>query len=96
MAMEVFFLTILGLALLVFLYFVGSYNALVRLTNQVKNAWSQIDVQLKRRHDLIPNLVARQKIMSLLRKLLTKTLLKPATWPRVPTGLKKRPRLSRN
>jgi len=61
MAMEVFFLTILGLALLVFLYFVGSYNALVRLTNQVKNAWSQIDVQLKRRHDLIPNLVAAAK-----------------------------------
>lgn len=33
------------------------YNALVRLRNQMKNAWSQIEVQLKRRHDLIPNLV---------------------------------------
>ena len=33
------------------------YNSLVRLRNQVRNAWSQIDVQLKRRHDLIPNLV---------------------------------------
>ncbi len=36
---------------------IGIFNALVRLRNQVKNAWSQIDVQLKRRHDLIPNLV---------------------------------------
>ena len=33
------------------------YNGLVRLRNQVRNAWSQIDVQLKRRHDLVPNLV---------------------------------------
>lgn len=33
------------------------YNSLVRLKNQVKNAWAQIDVQLKRRNDLIPNLV---------------------------------------
>jgi len=37
------------------------YNSLVRLRNQVKNAWSQIDVQLKRRHDLIPNLVETAK-----------------------------------
>ena len=37
------------------------YNSLVRLRNQVKNSWSQIDVQLKRRHDLIPNLVETAK-----------------------------------
>src|SRR5918911_3345680 len=36
---------------------IGSYNRLVRLRNQVANGWRQIDVQLKRRHDLIPNLV---------------------------------------
>ncbi|MDP8215578.1 MAG: LemA family protein [Candidatus Euphemobacter frigidus] len=36
---------------------VGAYNGLVRLRQRVKNAWSQIDVQLKRRYDLIPNLV---------------------------------------
>jgi len=36
---------------------VGGYNSLIRLRNQVRNAWKQIDVQLKRRHDLIPNLV---------------------------------------
>jgi LemA protein len=37
------------------------YNSLVGLRNQVKNAWAQIDVQLKRRHDLVPNLVAAVK-----------------------------------
>jgi LemA protein len=40
---------------------IGMYNALVRLRNQVENAWSQIDVQLKRRHDLIPNLIETAK-----------------------------------
>src|SRR5262245_23114590 len=44
------------LALLVF-WLVGAYNGLIALKNQVANAWKQIDVQLKRRHDLIPNLV---------------------------------------
>jgi LemA protein len=39
----------------------GMYNSLVRRRNQVDNAWSQIDVQLKRRHDLIPNLVEAVK-----------------------------------
>ncbi|MDD5327369.1 MAG: LemA family protein [Phycisphaerae bacterium] len=50
-------------AILVMLVFsvIGVYNVLVRLRNQVNNAWSQIDVQLKRRHDLIPNLVETAK-----------------------------------
>jgi LemA protein len=43
-------------AVLVF-WMIGAYNTLVTLKNQVLNAWKQIDVQLKRRHDLIPNLV---------------------------------------
>ena len=43
------------------LFFISIYNSLVRLRNQVKNAWSQIDVQLKRRHDLIPNLIETVK-----------------------------------
>jgi LemA protein len=38
-------------------WFVGVYNSLIGLRNQVFNAWKQIDVQLKRRHDLIPNLI---------------------------------------
>jgi LemA protein len=42
-------------------WLVGIYNRLVRLRQQVKNGWSQIDVQLKRRHDLIPNLVETVK-----------------------------------
>ncbi len=46
---------------LLILFIIGVYNALVRLRNQVNNAWSQIDVQLKRRHDLIPNLVETAK-----------------------------------
>lgn len=54
---------IIILAIIVILVFwmFGMYNGLVRLRNQVKNAWSQIDVQLKRRHDLIPNLVETAK-----------------------------------
>ncbi len=40
---------------------IATYNKLVRLRNQVKNAWAQIDVQLKRRHDLIPNLIETVK-----------------------------------
>jgi LemA protein len=42
-------------------FFISIYNSLVRLRNRVKNAWAQIDVQLKRRHDLIPNLVETAK-----------------------------------
>ena len=43
------------------LLFVLAYNKLVSLRNQTENAWHQIDVQLKRRHDLIPNLVSTVK-----------------------------------
>lgn len=50
-------LVILGIGAVVVFWGFGVYNGLVRLKNQVKNAWSQIDVQLKRRYDLIPNLV---------------------------------------
>ena len=42
-------------------WLIGAYNALISLKNQVTNAWKQIDVQLKRRHDLIPNLVETVK-----------------------------------
>ncbi len=59
-AMVVLVIIIVVLLLLIFSV-IGIYNALVRLRNQVDNAWSQIDVQLKRRHDLIPNLVETAK-----------------------------------
>ena len=55
-------LIVVAVVLAVFgLWFAAMYNGLVRLRNQVKNAWAQIDVQLKRRHDLIPNLVETAK-----------------------------------
>jgi LemA protein len=44
-------------AIVIVLFAIIVYNSLVRLRNQVKNSWAQIDVQLKRRNDLIPNLV---------------------------------------
>ena len=54
-------LILVGIPLLLIVFVIGVYNALIRLRNQVDNAWSQIDVQLKRRHDLIPNLVETAK-----------------------------------
>ena len=54
-------IVILAVLFLAVLWVVGIYNGLVRLRNQVKNAWAQIDVQLKRRHDLIPNLIETVK-----------------------------------
>jgi LemA protein len=48
---------ILGVVVLLLLIFAGTYNRLVALRNRIDNAWSQIGVQLKRRYDLIPNLV---------------------------------------
>ncbi len=56
-----FLLGLLALVVVAALFVVGVYNGLVRARNDVKNAWSQIDVQLKRRHDLIPNLVETVK-----------------------------------
>ncbi len=52
---------VLGVIIILVLYFIGVFNSLVKLRNQVKNAWAQIDVQLKRRHDLIPNLIETVK-----------------------------------
>ncbi|WNJ93397.1 LemA family protein [Bosea sp. 685] len=52
---------VLGVAALVLLWGVFAFNRLVRLRMQVRAAWAQIDVQLRRRHDLIPNLVESVK-----------------------------------
>ena len=54
-------IVVIVLVVLVGLFFWLGFNGLVRRRNQVDNAWSQIDVQLKRRHDLIPNLVETVK-----------------------------------
>jgi len=52
---------VIGIVVILLIAFIAIYNGLVRLRNQVKNAWAQIDVQLKRRYDLIPNLVETVK-----------------------------------
>lgn len=52
---------LLGVALVLVLWFAAAYNSLIRLRVNCENGWSQIDVQLKRRHDLIPNLVETAK-----------------------------------
>ena len=54
-------LVVVGLAVLLALWVIGLYNALVVLKNRFKNAFAQIDVQLRRRYDLIPNLVETAK-----------------------------------
>lgn len=52
---------LLGITAFLVVYAIWTYNSLVRLKNQVENAWAQIDVQLKRRNDLIPNLMETVK-----------------------------------
>lgn len=52
---------ILGIIVLLGLIIIGLYNSLIRLKNRVDEAWADIDVQLKRRYDLIPNLVETVK-----------------------------------
>ncbi|MFP6897069.1 MAG: LemA family protein [Roseibacillus sp.] len=55
-------LLVIGIfAVLIILWLIGGYNGLVKLRNRYRNGFAQIDVQLKRRHDLIPNLVETAK-----------------------------------
>lgn len=54
-------IVVLGIIAAVVFFVISMYNSLIQLRNQVKNAWAQIDVQLKRRHDLIPNLLETVK-----------------------------------
>ena len=62
MTIAVIVIIAIGVILLLLIgFFILSYNSLVQKRNETKNAWSQIDVQLKRRHDLIPNLVETAK-----------------------------------
>ncbi len=60
-ALIIFFIILAAIAVLALVFVIGQYNALVILRNRFKNAFSQIDVQLKRRYDLIPNLVETAK-----------------------------------
>jgi LemA protein len=55
--MSISTIILLAIIVAIVLWVIGAYNGLIGLKNQVVNGWKQIDVQLKRRHDLIPNLV---------------------------------------
>lgn len=65
----------LAIAAAIVFWIIGLYNGLIKIRNAVRNAWAQIDVQLKRRHDLIPNLVEVVKdYMSYEQETLTKVI----------------------
>src|SRR5690348_4207416 len=59
--MSVGIIILIVIVIVIAIWLVSAYNRLVRQRNEVKNAWSQIDVQLQRRYDLIPNLVESVK-----------------------------------
>jgi len=59
--MPVWVWIVIAVGLVVLAWLVGAYNSLVGARNRVENAWSQVDVQLKRRYDLIPNVVETVK-----------------------------------
>lgn len=59
--MKIFLIILVIVIVLVILYVIATYNSLITLRNRVKDGWSQIDVQLKRRFDLIPNLIETVK-----------------------------------
>ena len=59
--MPVWLIVVIVIIVIIALWFIGTYNSLVGLRNRVKDQWSQIDVQLQRRFDLIPNLVETVK-----------------------------------
>lgn len=59
--MSIVVIVLIVLAIILVVMAIGIYNGLVRQRNECKNSWSQIDVQLKRRHDLVPNLVETAK-----------------------------------
>lgn len=59
--MNTFLIVIIAIVAVIIIYFISEFNSLVTLKNRSKEAWSDIDVQLKRRHNLIPNLVETVK-----------------------------------
>lgn len=59
--MPIWLIVVIAIIVVLILWFISTYNALISLRNKVKDQWAQIDVQLKRRADLIPNLVETVK-----------------------------------
>ena len=77
---------ILGIIVFLVIFVISAYNSLVTLRQRVKNAWSQIDVQLQRRFDLIPNLVETVKgYMSHEQDVLTKVTELRSSWANAQT-----------
>src|ERR1700760_4167792 len=66
-----------GIVVLLLLYLIWTYNRLVALRARVRNGWAQIDVQLRRRHELIPNLVESVKGYMSHEPGITKTIARP-------------------
>ncbi len=83
-------LVLLVVVVAVILWVVAAYNGLVRMRQEVKSAWSQIDVQLKRRHDLIPNLVEAVKGYMGHERQTLESVIKARTQAVDATGLKDR------
>jgi LemA protein len=71
---------VLGVIVLIGFFLIGMYNSLVQLRVRSDSAWSDIDVQLKRRHDLIPNLVETVKGYAAHEKGNSKTRVKFRSW----------------
>ena len=59
--MAIILVILIVLAVLIIFFLIGGFNGLVKLRNRTQEAWSDIDVQLRRRYDLIPNLVSTVK-----------------------------------
>jgi len=59
--MDTVIIIVVAVIVIIILWLIGVYNGLIKLRNRVKEAWSDIDVQLKRRYDLIPNLMETVK-----------------------------------
>ena len=81
---------LLGIIILLIIFIIVVYNSLITLRQRVKNAWSQIDVQLQRRFDLIPNLVETVKgYMEHEKDVLTKVTELRSSWANAQTVLEK-------
>jgi LemA protein len=85
--MEIIYI-ILAIVAIVVLYVIALYNGLIKLKNRVKEAWSDIDVQLKRRYNLIPNLVETVKGYATHEKELFENVTKARTAAMGATGVK--------
>jgi LemA protein len=87
--MEIIYI-ILAIVAAVILYVIALYNGLIKLKNRVKEAWSDIDVQLKRRYNLIPNLVETVKGYATHEKELFENVTKARTAAMGATGVKEK------